>query len=81
MSAACLLLSEQARLAALDLPPSHPGVVTGRGHVSYECRVLRQVEEVGDDPSLGSWPAPLGFHWASVVQAFVSCCIAGRMAC
>jgi hypothetical protein len=38
---ACLLLSEQARLATLDLPPSFSGVMTGRGRASYECRVTK----------------------------------------
>ena len=52
-------------------PPSLSGVVMGRGRASCECRVLRRVEEVGDDPGLGGWPAPLGFHWATVVRAFV----------
>jgi hypothetical protein len=64
----------------LDLPLSLLRVVTGRGCASCECYVVRRVEEVGDDPSLGAWPALLGFHWASIVRAFVSHYVAGRVA-
>jgi len=39
------------------------------------------MEGVGDDPDLGTLPAPLSFRWASIVQAFVSHRVAGRVAC
>jgi hypothetical protein len=42
---------------------------------------LRQEEGVVADPGLDAWPAPLGFRWASVARAFISCCIVGRVAC
>ena len=77
----CSLLSEQACLATLDLPPSLLGVMKGIDCASCECCVLRRVEEVGDDPGLGGWPAPLGFRWASVVWALADCCIRGHLAC
>jgi hypothetical protein len=76
-----LLLSERARLAALDLPSSLPGVVTGRGHASFDCRVLRQVGGVVDDPGLDAWPALLGSCLASVVWALADFCVASRTAC
>ena len=43
--------------------------------------LLRRVEGVGNDPGLGALPAPLGFRWVSVAQAFVSHSVAGRAAC
>ena len=61
-------------------PPSLLGVMIGTGHASCECRVLKRVEDVKDDPGLGSLPTLLGFRWASVIRAFVSHCVVGRMA-
>jgi hypothetical protein len=46
----------------LDLPLSLLRVMMGRGCASCERYVVRRVEEVGDDPGLGAWPALLGFH-------------------
>jgi hypothetical protein len=60
VSVTCSLLSEQACLAALDLSPFLPGVVT----VERSCLLcvvrLRQKGEVVADPGLGVRPGSLG---------------------
>ena len=35
----------------------------------------RQVEGVMDNPNLSAWPNLFGFCWASIIWAFVYCCI------
>ena len=42
---------------------------------------LRHVEGVGADPIFNTWLALLGLRWASIVRAFISRCVAGRVAC
>jgi hypothetical protein len=60
VSAAFLLLSEQSRLAKLDLSPFLPGVGTVRGCGPLLRARLRQVGGVVANPGLSIWPSPLG---------------------
>jgi hypothetical protein len=56
----CLLLSEQARLAELDLSPFLPGVGTVRGRELLHGVWLRQRKGVMADPGLSVWLGPRG---------------------
>ena len=60
VSAACLFLSDQARLAGLDLSLFPVGVGMARGHELLRGVRLRQRKGVMVDPSLSVWTYPCG---------------------
>jgi hypothetical protein len=71
--------SRQA-LARCNLFPSLPVVVTGRRRTPCERGETKASGDVVDNPDPSTWPNLFGFCRASVVWAFVYCCVVSHAA-
>jgi hypothetical protein len=81
VSATCLLLLEQVRLARLDLSCPFPGVGMARG-CELLCSVrLRQEEGVMADLGFNDWPGLLSLSRPRSFGLKLGFSIVGRLAC